>query len=179
MNCRRSITLSSNQNLSATPSVSPVASGGTFQGSGFSGSDKTWTRTLRVSDDDLKGTHTWQNLIAFNLAGISASSTCEQYTLGGFVFRTLTIAAWPNREGSIGTQVSDTSKLECTNLSKGASGSLNYTYDPDTSDEIDKYTITQPTGIANPTGNLWYNKDLANAVSNTGGSQQIELEETV
>ena len=173
------ITITASQNLYSAPTL--VAPAGTWQGGGFTGATTTWTRSLQIHDDDTKGVQSWGAISATNLAGLTTTAITgdAQYTVGGFVFRTMTIAAWTNREGSIGTQVADTSKLRCTNLSKGASGSLNFTFQATTSDLINYYTITQPTGVYNATGNLWYNCDLANAVSNTSGTMQIELEEII
>ena len=93
--------------------------------------------------------------------------------------RTISFAAYPNREAAIGTQVSDTSKLRVTNLSKGSSGSLNTSFVSSVGDAIDTFTITQPSGVYNATGNNLYNRDLANAVSNTSGTMQFEVEELV
>ena len=93
--------------------------------------------------------------------------------------RTVSVAAYPNREATIGTQVSDTSKLRVTNLSKGGSGSLNTSFVGNVGDAIDTFTVTQPSGIYNATGNTLYNRDLANAVSNTSGEAQFEIEEIV
>ena len=172
------ITLSSTQRLLNTPSLSPVGGAGSWSGS-WGGGPISYTRSLSVTDSGTKGTHTWQSLTATNLAGTVVNTTTEQYTLGGFYLRTMTIAAWPTREGGIGTQVSDASKLLCTNLSKGGSGSHNFTYKSTVADQVDYYSITQPTGIANSAGNLWYNCDAVNASSNTSGTMQVELEETV
>jgi hypothetical protein len=83
----------------------------------------------------------------------------------------MTIPAFPNREGDIGTQVADTSKLRCTNLSKGVSGSLNFEYKATTDNEVDKYTVLD--------GDTWYNCDGANASSNTTGTMQVEIEEAI
>lgn len=170
------ITATSDQNLASAPDIA-IPVGGTWLGGGFVGGPKVWTRTIQIHDNDAKGTSAWTYaVVPTNNAGLAAPIAGNQVN-GGFVFRTMTVAGWPNREAAIGTQVADTAKLECSNLSKGPSGTLNYTYSPTTADVVNEYTITQPTGVANPTGDLWYNKDLANALSNTLGFQQIELEE--
>ena len=136
---------------------------------------------MQIHDDDTKGTHAWGAILGTNLAGIPTTTITgsSDYTVGGFVFRTFFIAAYPNREGAIGTRVVDTAKLRCTNLSKGSSGSLNFTFVGSVADQVDTYTITDPTLTYNANGNLWYNRDLANAVSNSTGLMQIELEELV
>lgn len=173
------ITITSDQQLYESPTL--TAPTGVWQSSGFVGGPTIYTRSIQIHDNDEKGIYTWGVISGVNLAhkitsGITGNDT---YELGGFAFRTLTVPAWPNRETSIGTRVSDSGKLECTNLSKGDTGSLNFSYKSNTDNLIDFYTITDPTIVANPTGNIWYNCDLANAVSNTGGTMQIELEETI
>jgi hypothetical protein len=172
------ITATSNQNLPSAPDIA-IPVDGTWQGGGFAGGPKVWTRTIQIHDDDTKGSSAWTFVSPPNNGAGTASNITGTQNVGGFVFRTMTIAAWTNREGSIGTQVVDTAKLECTNLSKGSSGSLNYTYSAGVADVVDEFTITQPTGVFNATGNLFYNKDLANAVSNSLGTQTVEIEEVV
>lgn len=166
------ITLTSNQELMEAPTLN--APEGTWSGSWVSNSDgKVWTRTLVVHDNDAKGTFTFNSLQATTISGKvqTAINAGADYTIGGFVFRTLQVAAFPNREVAIGTDVVNTAKLRCTNLSKGASGSLNFTYQADQTPGVDRYTINN--------GNTWYNCDGANASSNTGGNMFIELEEVV
>jgi len=180
-----SITIASSQRLIEAPTLDDLGAGeGTWQGAGFTGGPSNWTRSMLVADSDTKGTFTFTNLSSTNLAGkvVTVINSGADYVLGGFTQRTLTVAAWPNREASIGTQVYDTSKLVCENLSKGGggpNGGTIFTYSTDTTNEVDKFTITEPTGVANPTGNLWFNKDQANAVSNTSGEAAVILEETV
>jgi hypothetical protein len=166
------ITLTSNQALVEAPTLN--APEGTWKGSWVSdAAKKVWTRALTVHDDDDKGTFTFNSLSAKSLSGriVTAITGSADYVLGGFVFRTLTVPAYPNRQVAIGTKVVNTAKLRCTNLSKGATGSLNYTYQAGQTAANDRYTIV--------TENTWYNCDNANATANTGGTQQIELEEAI
>lgn len=173
------ITITGSQNLYAAPTL--VAPEGTWQGAGFAGSATTWTRSLQIHDDNTKGTYAWGAISATNLAGkvTTTITTGPNYVIGGFVFRTLTVAAWPNRETAIGTAVANTAKLQCTNLSKGSSGSLNYIFEAQVADTVDKYTITQPSTVYNAQGNIFRNNDLANSISNTSGTLAVELEEIV
>lgn len=174
------ITINGNQQLLSAPSVDNDI--GTWQGAGFAGGPSSWTRALQIHDDDSKGTGTFSNLAATNLAGIVTTSinSGSNYTVGGFVFRTFYVPAFPNRDSSIGTNVTNTSKLRCTNLSTGDSGSLNWSYVGTKSSTDDSYTIIDGDGgIQDPGGNYWYNCDDANASSNTSGLLQIELEEIV
>ncbi|MGM0587076.1 MAG: hypothetical protein ACQETE_01560 [Bacteroidota bacterium] len=175
------ITITSDQKLASAPTVAAVANAGVFQGAGFAGGPKIWTRTLQVHDDHTKGTHNWTNLSATNKAGIEQTiiNSGGTYELGGFVFRTLTVPAYPNREVDIGTNVADTSKLECTNLSKGDSGSLNFTFKATIDDAVDRFTISDGNETVDLDNSFWYNCDASNASSNTSGTQQIEIEEVV
>lgn len=174
------ISINSNQRTQSTPTL--TASVGTFGGSWSTvNNGLNWTRSLAIADSDTKGAASFSSLSITNLAGIevTAISSGDSYTVGGFVQRTVSVAAYPNREATIGTQVSDTSKLRVTNLSKGGSGSLNTSFVGNVGDAIDTFTVTQPSGIYNATGNTLYNRDLANAVSNTSGEAQFEIEEIV
>jgi len=176
------ITITASQRLIEAPSLDALGAGeGTWQGVGFAGSNTVWTRTMRVADTDSKGTFNYAGAVSTNLAGkvVNTINSGGSYILGGFTFRTLTVAAWPNRETAIGTAVSNTAKLQCTNLSKGESGTLNDTFVANTIDAVDKFTITSPSTVYNATGNIWYNNDLSNAISNSSGTAQIELEEIV
>lgn len=164
-----SISLSANQQLLEAPLLNVPE--GTWLDSSFSGSGTTWSRRLQIHDNNIKGVYSFNSLQAKNLAGIVVNNLNSTYTIGGFVFRILTVPAYPNREVSIGTTVSNSAKLRCTNLSKGASGSLNYTYQANQTEAVDKYTINNSS--------LWYNCDGLNASSNTTGLMQIELEEVV
>lgn len=172
------IEIISDQELIEAPSVD--ASEGTWQGTDFIGGPLIWSRDLQIHDDDSKGTKSFDNLLATNLAGIETTTinSGSSYIIGGFVFRTLTVPAYPNRDVSIGTQVTNTTKLECSNLSTGNSGSLNWSYIGSKSSTDDSYTIIDGNdGLQNPNGNYWWNADDANASSNTSGTMEIELEE--
>lgn len=177
------ITLTASQRLlggADAPTMS--ASAGAFS-TAFSTADNgvTWTRTLQIGDSVTKGSASFSALVAKNLAGLSVTTitTGATYTVGGFVKRTVPFSAWPNREAFINTNVVDVTKVRVTNLSKGASGSLNGVYVASLSDTVDGFTITQPTSTFNATGNRVRNNDLANASSNTSGTLQFEIEELV
>jgi hypothetical protein len=128
---------------------------------------------LAIADSDTKGAASFSGLSITNLAGIevTAITTGAAYTVGGFVARTVTMAATPNREVLIGTLVVDTAKLLVTNFSKGGAG-VAMTYQGSTADGVDKFTITG-------TNTLLYNCDAANAGSNFSGTAQFSIEETV
>lgn len=173
------ITITASQQLLSAPTL--TAPCGTWQGTGFAGSGTTWTRALQIHDDDTKGAYSFTDLATTNLAGkaVTTIGSGASYTVGGFVVRTLTVSAWPNREAAIGAQVSNTAKLRCTNLSEGLTGTLNFVHQATVNDLDNYYTITSPTGVFNAAGTLWYNCDAANASGNTAGTMQVELEEII
>lgn len=166
------VTLTSTQELREAPSLN--APEGAWVGDWEANANRTvWTRQLAVHDDNTKGSFTFNSLAATSLTGKtqSAINSGATYVLGGFVFRTMTVAAFPNRQVAIGTMVTQPAKLRCSNLSKGSSGSLNFTYQASQTAAADRYTILDDT--------VWYNCDDANASSNTSGIMQIQLEEVV
>jgi len=184
------ITITANQQLRAVPSLSaPEGSLGSFSGST---PGTTFTATLTVRDSDTKGTYSWQNLSAHNLANIETTSISgdDEYVIGGFAKRRLTVSAY-SAEVDIGTYVTNVNKLVCTNLSEGDENSENFTYqsytngttlDPNNTTGVninDKYTITDPSNTTNTTGHIWFNLDRPNRAGNTTGTMQIDIEEEV
>lgn len=171
---------------------------GTFQGSWTKHSDTQWRRNLRIADADIvqggqgSNTYAWNDSTTvswLNRAGRLTPNvtTGNSFTVGGFDARTLTIPAWPNREAYTSVHAVDTSKLVSENLSKGGSGPNGgtiFTFDnspgegntPD--DQVDKFCITNGSDIVDDDGRYWYNKDYANAMSNTSGTAQVIVEET-
>jgi hypothetical protein len=108
------ITLTANQRLITTPTIAaPPAGGGTWQGAGFVGGPEVWTRALQCIDNDTVGTYSYGTLVATNLANrITTTYTGDSnYTIGGFVSRTVTLAAFAN-ETTFNAAVADYSK--CT-----------------------------------------------------------------
>lgn len=176
------ITATADQNLVASPDVGiPVS--GNWQGGAFSGGPKVWTRNLDIQDGDATGTAPWfLNTNIQNRAGLTSNSISGNENVGGFISRQLVVGAWPVREVAIGHNVVDTSKLICENLSKGGAGPNGgtiFTFFNTLTNTTNGFTITQPSGTLNNTGNIWYNLDLPNAVSNTTGTAIIVLEEVV
>ena len=158
------VTVGANQPLAAAPTfTAPSGTLGPVTGSG-----SVWSAAILIHDNDVKGTFSWGSPAGVGLSGIPATGS-GQYTVGGFVKRTMTISAWPVRVGQIGAVVADIAKLRCTNLSKGPSGSNNFTYQATTDEEANRFTIIG--------GDEWYNCDGLNASSNTTGTMQVELEE--
>jgi hypothetical protein len=118
------ITIIGDQELLNAPTMDAGAgSAGTFIGV-FAGGPSTWTRTLQVDDDDDKGLKSWANLVATNLAGTVTNTvtTGPDYTLGGFVQRTLTAAAFASTI-VFNAEVLDFSKIQAGNFSPGGPSS--------------------------------------------------------
>lgn len=103
------ITATSNQNLSSAPIINiPVS--GTWQGSGFVGGPKVWTRSIRITDADINGTGAWTWTTApTNRAGLSATISGNE-VVGGFVSRSVTLPAFGTTV-NIAVAVADVSKL--------------------------------------------------------------------
>ncbi|KKN37896.1 hypothetical protein LCGC14_0758760 [marine sediment metagenome] len=181
------ITITADQDLLSAPTISAETGGGRatrgiFQGGGFVGGPTVWTRVLGVHDDDGKGTFTWASPSATNLAGIvtSAITGDATYTLGGFVQRTLTFAAFATIT-VMGVEVIDFTKLTAgifTSTNQTALKQPISTPPPVT----DGYTIdalgTPPTAGVGATDVIWL--DTAAAGANSGGTATLtDVEETV
>jgi hypothetical protein len=175
------ITVTADQNLLSAPSVDEDSGGGrgtrgVFQGGGFAGSGTTWTRTLGVHDDDGKGVFTWQSPSATNLAGVVTNviSGDTSYTLGGFVARNFTFAAFAT------TVSMDVEGVDFAKLTAALFTSTNQTPLKQTIGTLppvtDGYTIDS-LGVK-PTTLEWLDSTAAGA--NSGGTAQIQgVEETV
>ena len=183
------VTVTSDQQLSSFD-LQADANGGTLLGSWQgSNSNRTWTRNLQVSDADSKGTFTWQNLAAENLADVTQStiSSGSTYVLAGFVARTLTMSAL-SRTRALGTNVNDPTKLT---ISETFRGSITFdnsiadgtTIDPDISTGVDvanKYTIvdsSSPT-VVDYGGDTFFYLDRVAVNNNVSGTSVITVEET-
>jgi len=118
------ITINSSQRLLSAPTLDKEGEGTWLEPSfSYSSTVTSFTRTLRVSDDDIKGTYNWGQISGTNLAGIvtTTNSGDTTYTLGGFVPRTVTIPAF-GWQGIINVEVSDYLKLS----SSGSGQTLNW-----------------------------------------------------
>lgn len=89
------ITITSSQYLVSAPVLTAPA--GTWLGAAFTGGPYTWTRTLQVHDDDIKGVYEW-SVSSFNLSGFETTTISEgtEYELGGFVSRDITLLGFTN-----------------------------------------------------------------------------------
>ncbi len=172
-----SITITSDQDLLAAPTLDPDLGGarGVFLGA-FTGGPQVWNAFLRVLDTDEKGTFNWGSLVATNLAGIVTGSITgdSQYVLGGFVARSLTFGSFATST-AIGVEVVDFAKLEAGIFTATNQTALKQPIGTPPS-VTNGYTI-DATGI-NPTSVIWL--DSPAAASNSGGTAQItNVEEVV
>lgn len=107
------IVITASQNLISAPTLTAdTNNGGTFSGAGFTGGPTVWTRALQVNDNLVKGAKTWASISGTNLAGkiVTTITSGGTYVIGGFVSRTLSLAAFAN-EVALNTSVVDFSKM--------------------------------------------------------------------
>lgn len=172
------ITVTSDQQLLAAPTLNPEAGGskGTFIGS-WSGGPSVWMRQFQIHDEDAKGIFTWAGLSATNLAGIVTSSISgnDTYTLGGFVARTVTWDAFQTISRNLNVAIVDFNKIQAGIFSATNQQSTRYpisTAPPQT----DGYTSEDPVGTK-PHNVEWL--DTTAASSNTGEAYLYNYEEVV
>ena len=184
------VTVTSNQQLESF-TMDTAASAGTLTGSwNGSNSNRTWTRNLQITDDDLKGTFDWASVSAVNLADESQTSISSgsSYVLGGFVSRSLTVSAL-SRTRSLGTSVSDPTNLTISETFRGSISFDNTiadgaTLDPDISSGVDvasKFTIvdsSDPTTV-DYSGDTFFYLDRVAVNNNVSGTSVITVEESV
>jgi hypothetical protein len=166
------ITITSDQRLYSAPTLDNGVGGGTWQGAGFVGGPSVWTRALQVHDNDTKGTYSWSNLVATNLAGIVTTSITgdTSYVLGGFVSRNLTFAAF-SQTTTMNVAVVTYTKLQAGIFTATNQPALRNATQGDHSNILNTYTVDSIG--TNPT-TLWWN-DVAAAASNSSGTAQITL----
>ncbi len=184
------ITVNCNQR---TQSLTMAAEVGDLQGASWTTLDQgeTYTRQLRIDDADSKQLANFNSISLVNLAGVVTTElTIDplilQYTVGGFVQRTVFVNAWTDgstpsqREASIGTEVRDTSKLVVTiGSSAGAFTNTLTTYTSPSNPTITNYAVTGPSGVLNhTTGNLIFVRDTLLASGNVTGTLPVSVEET-
>jgi hypothetical protein len=155
------ITLTSSQPLLAAPTLNADSGGqrGTFLGVWAGGAS-----------------FTWEGLVATGLAGLVQNSISGNatYVLGGWVSRDITFAAFATT-ASIGTEVSDFSKVTAGQFTATASASIKQSIGT-APPVVNGYTI-DATGV-NPTTLIWL--DTIAAGTNSGGTAQLlAIQETV
>lgn len=167
------ITLTSDQQLQAVPSMSEGASG-TFTGN-WSGGPLVYTRTLQVHDNDTVGVMTWTSILGTGLAGLTTTSVINpDYIIGGFVIRTLTFSSF-SQTTALNVIVTDYSKLTAGIFSSTNQPALRNASQGNHSDIIDTYTVDD---IGSAPTTIWWN-DVAAAGANSSGTATItDVQET-
>ena len=165
------VNITPSQTLQSAPTLVP--SSGTFIGSWVL-SGNVWSRTLVIADADVKGPATFSSLVLPGKAGVQGSSITAgaNYTIGGFVRRTVTVAAF-SQIVAIGTNVTTIAKVNA----KYAGTANNLTLQTDTSNVFQGFTITDAQGNYNPTGAYLFLNDANYTGANTSGTLQVEIEE--
>lgn len=178
------ITITSDQNLLSAPSMDADSGGnrGAFQGS-WAGSGAVWTRTLRVDETTPaeKGVFTWENLNSTNLAGRvqtvinTVGAEDDQYTLGGFVARTVNFAPFTANSTEI-LAIVDEAKLTAGSFSNGNVSVLQSFGTADTTD-VGKEGWYAPTAASGAVNIRMLHTLTVGA--NSGGITLVSLEETI
>jgi len=116
------VTLTASQRLLNAPSV--TATSGVL--SSFTGSGTTWTATLTVNDAAPKGAQSFAVTSITNLANsnyTSVTTTGQNYTVGGFTSRDVTVGAL-ERVVDLGVSITDPTKI--TVMYAGTADNLTY-----------------------------------------------------
>ncbi|KKM81919.1 hypothetical protein LCGC14_1324940 [marine sediment metagenome] len=170
------ITVTSDQNLNGAPDLN-IAVGGTWQGGGFAGSDKIWTRDLLIEHDDARGTTAWTQVSpAENNAGVGASITGDNI-IGGFLEMEITFnhdPAWNLEPLENLSEVVDVTNLICEDNAGHA-----LAYQAGVGDNPYTFTITDAGGTPDVNGNYLRWTDLDAVGANTTGTAYLKIEETL
>lgn len=168
------VRVTANQQIDSAPQLN--ASVGAWQGSWVKISSTTWERHLRIEDSDVRGLAYFSGLVLEGLGGHqqSAISSGGQHVVQGFEARTITFPAFA-RYTSIGVQVSDISNT----VARYAGTADDLVLRSDTQDAANSYTIVDSGGVYDPAGDQLFLSDAAFASSNTSGTLQVEVEETL
>ena len=160
--------------LEAPSSLDLAVNAGTFSGS-WSASGNNYRRQFLVTDIHARGTHQFTNLEITGLSGLTSTviSSGEDYTIGGFTFRQLTVPAF-SQLVEIGTYVADINKVEVS-----YSGADVLALQNSTANVAKGFTVTDDQGNYDPNGNYIFITDQAFAGSNTSGTLLLDVEETV
>jgi len=163
------ITATSDQNLSSAPDIDiPIS--GTWEGTGFNGGPKVWTRRIILTDGDIGGSGDWSWItIPTNGAGIQAHISGME-VVGGFISRQLTLDPFATTT-DLDTCVTDTSKL-----------TMEWSFKPD--------MVFYPIGTSPPVVNGWTinNTDInpteveildTSAANSSSQESIITIEETI
>jgi hypothetical protein len=166
------VTISANQQLLNAPTLGVPE--GTWQGAGFAGGPSVWTRSLQITDANIKGTYSWGALLATNLAGVQTAliNGDSQYTIAGFLQRQVNFTPAFSNEKAIGTTVSNTSNLVLSDL-----GGTPFTYQSSFTNNQFTYTITNGSGVITPTGTHVWITDQNWISQNATGTAYVNVQE--
>lgn len=169
-----SVRITANQTINVAPSL--VASHGAWQGSWAKLSATVWERKLRVTDATQRGAASFSGLVLTNTALLETNAIASgaQYGIAGFVSRVITFAAF-SRIAAIGSSVHNIAKVVAKYA--GTSGTL--ALRSDTGDAQNSFTIVNSSGQYDPKGDHLWLSDANFAASNTSGTLQVEIEETL
>lgn len=170
------VNVTSNQNVHTTQAPSLVAPVGTWVGS-WNRSGNTWSRTLRIDDTDAPGSYSFSDLSLMNKALVETTTinAGANYTIGGFVIRTITFPAFA-RYAPIGATVTTNAKVRAQYAGTGSDLSLR----ADTASAQNSFTLVDSAGNYAATGGTHlYISDQEFANANTSGTLQLTIEELV
>lgn len=167
------IILNSDQVLLEKPTL--LIPAGTWTNDFTSTDNMNWKRTIRISDTDLKGIHSYVAMSSKNLAGkeVIIISGDDTYEVGGFTNRKLTFPAFVSTV-SIGTNVTDVSKLSFVDMSGYV-----YTYQNSFANNPFTFTIVGSSGNLDPNGSYLRITDVNVVNQNSTGTFFGNLEESI
>lgn len=166
------VRIGSSQKLIELPEI--AAPMGQLVGSiGATANPLEFEQTIEIHDNVPKGIYQMQLISAKNLAGLTVSdfSNSANYEIGGFSKRIIPIEAFAN-EALIGTPVVDISKLIIQDKDQ-----IPMTYVNSLEEGLLQYTITKPSNVLNPEGDIFHWNDSQAINNNTTGLATISMEE--
>jgi hypothetical protein len=166
------VRITPDQPLAAAPTMN--ASIGTWQGGGWAASSGvSWTRVLRISDADPRGTGIFSALAMLGLTAIPGStiSAGSTYTVGGFSQRVVVFPAF-SRVAPLGVQVAQASSLSAQIV-----GGNTLTLRSDNAVASGGFYPASADGSYNPTGSYIGLSDSALAGANTSGTLSASVTE--
>jgi len=169
------ITMTADQQLIETPTIAaPPVGGGTWQGAGWAGGPTIWTRDLQCHDNDTVGTYVYGSLVATNLARrVTTSYTGDSnYTIGGFVSRTVQLAAFAN-ETTFNAAIADYTK--CTLVWEVKSLPNRRAFNTTATPDANSWCFAGTLGVSPTTARIL---DTA-ATGSSSGVTNVTVEETV
>ncbi|AGS81978.1 tail sheath [Pseudomonas phage PaBG] len=158
-----------NQELASEPVV--VLAAGEFSGN-WSFAGGVYSRQVLIRDSDARGV-TAVDATLTNLANAESPAN-GNFTIGGFVERAITFDAFA-RFMAIGTSVVDFTKVRARYNGQGT----DLTRRSDTTDVAAAFTIVNSGGVFDANGTHLFLNDAAFAGSNTSGTLQVLVEETL